>query len=172
VVSWDILTWPSGASEPGSCGETEMRRPAWMRCTALMLGLALLAWGPAWAQTDRNLAAMLNSGYEMLERGEVDQARKVYEEMLRRFPGNPVALNNLAAIMARKGNYQESLNLLNQALSGAKGYQVSVDRLCDQESVCTAFRVSPDNMVGGDLEDLIKSNILMIKMAIASPPRK
>jgi tetratricopeptide (TPR) repeat protein len=92
--------------------------------------------------------------------------------MVRRYPGNPVALNNLAAILARKGRYDEALTHLNQALGRAKGYRGMVDRVCDLESVCTAFRVSQDSMVGGDLEDLIKSNILMVKMASASPRRK
>jgi tetratricopeptide (TPR) repeat protein len=138
----------------------------------MLLGLALATWGPAWAQVAPDLAAQLNSGYEMLERGELDQAQKLYEEMVRRDPGNPVALNNLAAILAKKGRYDEALIHLNQALGRAKGYRGLVDRVCDLESVCTAFRVSQDSMVGGDLEDLIKSNILMVKMASASPPRK
>ena len=148
-----------------------MQRPA-VKLTAMLLGLALATWGPAWAQVAPDLAAQLNSGYEMLERGEIDQAQKLYEEMVRRDPGNPVALNNLAAILAKKGRYDEALIHLNQALGRAKGYRGLVDRVCDLESVCTAFRVSQDSMVGGDLEDLIKSNILMVKMASASPPRK
>ncbi|HEX9883958.1 MAG TPA: tetratricopeptide repeat protein [Desulfobaccales bacterium] len=148
-----------------------MQRPA-VKLTAMLLGLALATWGPAWAQVAPDLAAQLNSGYEMLERGELDQAQKLYEEMVRRDPGNPVALNNLAAILAKKGRYDEALIHLNQALGRAKGYRGLVDRVCDLESVCTAFRVSQDSMVGGDLEDLIKSNILMVKMASASPPRK
>jgi tetratricopeptide (TPR) repeat protein len=139
---------------------------------AMLLGLALATWSPAWAQVAPDLAAQLNSGYEMLERGELDQAQKLYEEMVRRDPGNPVALNNLAAILARKGRYDEALIHLNQALGRAKGYRGLVDRVCDLESVCTAFRVSQDSMVGGDLEDLIKSNILMVKMASASTRRK
>lgn len=148
-----------------------MQRPA-VKLTAMLLGLALATWSPAWAQVAPDLAAQLNSGYEMLERGELDQAQKLYEEMVRRDPGNPVALNNLAAILAKKGRYDEALIHLNQALGRAKGYRGLVDRVCDLESVCTAFRVSQDSMVGGDLEDLIKSNILMVKMASASPPRK
>jgi tetratricopeptide (TPR) repeat protein len=143
-----------------------------LKLTAIMLGLAWFMGGVGWAQTEGDLAARLNSGYEMLERGEIDRAQKVYEEMLRKYPGNPVALNNLAAILARKGNYEEALTVLNQALSRAKGYQVMVDRVCDLESVCTAVRVGRDHMVGGDLEDLIKSNILMVKMSSASPRRK
>jgi tetratricopeptide (TPR) repeat protein len=148
-----------------------MPRPT-LKLAAILLGLALVTWSPAWPQVAPDLAAQLNSGYEMLERGELDQAQRLYEEMVRRYPGNPVALNNLAAILARKGRYDEALAYLNQALGRAKGYRGLVDRVCDLESVCTAFRVSQDSMVGGDLEDLIKSNILMVKMASASPPRK
>jgi tetratricopeptide (TPR) repeat protein len=148
-----------------------MNRPV-LKLAALLLGLALAAAGPAGAQADRELAALLNSGYEMLERGETDRALKLYEDMVRQYPGNPVALNNLAAIKARKGRYEEALTLLTQALGRAQGYKVMVDRVCDLDSVCTAVRIGQDPMVGGDLEDLIKSNILMVKMAAASPRRR
>jgi tetratricopeptide (TPR) repeat protein len=148
-----------------------MRRPT-LKGLAILLGLACCLAGPALAQSGSDLAARLNSGYEMLEKGELDRARQLYEEMLRQDPGNPVALNNLAAILARKGNYEEALSLLNQALGRARGYRVLVDRVCDLESICSAVRVGRDNLVGGDLEDLIKSNILMVRMSAASPRRR
>jgi tetratricopeptide (TPR) repeat protein len=148
-----------------------MIKPA-LKCMAILLVLACCLAEPASAQSENDLAARLNSGYEMLEKGELDRARQLYEEMLHQYPGNPVALNNLAAILARQGNYEAALSLLNQALGRARGYLVLVDRVCDLESICTAVRVGRDNMVGGDLEDLIKSNILMVRMSAASPRRR
>jgi tetratricopeptide (TPR) repeat protein len=148
-----------------------MFKPA-LKCMAILLVLSCCLAGPALAQSENDLAARLNAGYEMLEKGELDRARQLYEEMLRQYPGNPVALNNLAAILARTGKHEEALRLLTEALGRARGYRVLVDRLCDLESVCTAVRVGRDNMVGGDLEDLIKSNILMVRMSAASPRRR
>ncbi len=139
---------------------------------AVLLGLGLIVGGAAWAQVTPDQAVSLNAGYELLEKGETAKAQRVYEEMLRKYPGNPVALNNLAAILAKKGRYGEALNYLDQALSRAKGYKVMVDRVCDIESICTVFRVSPNSMGGGDLEDLIKTNILMVKMAAATPGKR
>jgi tetratricopeptide (TPR) repeat protein len=148
-----------------------MLRPT-LKGLVILLGLACCLASPALAQSENDLAARLNSGYEMLEKGELDRARQLYKEMLRQYPGNPVALNNLAAILARQGNYEEALSLLNQALGRARGYRVLVDRVCDLESICSAVRVGRDNLVGGDLEDLIKSNILMVRMSAASPRRR
>jgi tetratricopeptide (TPR) repeat protein len=149
-----------------------MLRPA-LKYMALMLVLAgFFLAGAARAQSELDLAARLNTGYEMLEKGELDRARQLYEEMLRKYPGNPVALNNLAAILARRGKYEAALSLLTEALGRARGYRVRVDRVCDLESICSAARVAQDHMVGGDLEDLIRSNILMVRMAAASPRPK
>jgi tetratricopeptide (TPR) repeat protein len=100
-----------------------MFKPA-LKCMAILLVLACCLAGPALAQSENDLAARLNAGYEMLEKGELDRARQLYEEMLRQYPGNPVALNNLAAILARQGKYEEALRLLTEALDRARGYRV------------------------------------------------
>jgi Tfp pilus assembly protein PilF len=114
------------------------------------------------AKTD--LAAKINTGYDLLEQGRLDQARKVYEEILKKSPGHPIALNNLAAIACRQGKFQESLDLLNQALPRAKGYKITLNRVCS-DGVCAAYRLTTDQFGQDDLQDLIKANILMVQMA-------
>ncbi len=135
---------------------------------AIFLSLILGNAGPALAQMDSSVVKMLNSGYDLLEQGKYDQAQKLYEEMLRQHPGNPLALNNLAAIMSKKGQYDQALAYLKQALPRAEGLKVRVERVCDLDAVCTAYRLSDDVMGTEELVDLIKINMNMVGIAAAS----
>src|SRR5664280_2081375 len=91
--------------------------------TALLLALSLIAPGLIWAQGQAGVAGRLNAGYDWLEQGKFDQAQKVFEEVLRQDPGHPLALNNLAAIMVKQGNYDQAAACLKQALPRARGFK-------------------------------------------------
>lgn len=136
--------------------------------TALLLGAA-----GALAQTDAKNARMMVQGYDLLEAGKMVQAEEFYKEVLQKEPGNPLALNNLAAIMVKKQRYGEALGYLEQALPRAKDYQVRVNRVCDVEGVCLAFRPLEAEYGNQDLEPLIKLNMEMIRDKLkASQPAK
>jgi Tfp pilus assembly protein PilF len=140
------------------------------RLMFLLVTLGLLVPGLSRAQ---GLAQTMNQGYDLLEQGKIDQAQKVYEDVLRQDPGQPLALNNLAAIMVKKGNYDQALRYLNQALVRAKGQKVTFSRVCDVNGVCAAYRMSEDEFGSEDLEGVIKINMMMVQMArSASPKRK
>ena len=53
----------------------------------------------------------------------------------------------------------------NRALPRAKGYKITLNRVCNVDGVCAAYRQSTDRFGEDNLEDLIKSNILMVNMA-------
>jgi Flp pilus assembly protein TadD len=143
-----------------------MNRPL-IRLAALWLALLLAAPGLALAQGNTDVAAKINAGYDLLERGKFDQAQKIYEEILTKQPNHPIALNNLAAISCKQGKFEQALAQLNRALPQAKGYKITLNRVCSVDGVCAAFRQSTDNFGQENLEDLIKSNILMVQMAAA-----
>ena len=145
-----------------------MKRPL-IRLTALWLALLLAISGLALAQADGVLAQKINAGYDLLERGNFDQAQKIYEEILTKEPNHPIALNNLAAISCKQGKFEQALAQLNRALPQAKGYKITLNRICNVDGVCAAYRMSTDNFGQENLEDLIKSNILMVQMAAAGP---
>ncbi len=149
-----------------------MKRP-FIRLTTLWLALLLALPGLALAQADGVLAQKINAGYDLLERGKFDQAQKVYEEILQQQPGHPIALNNLAAISSKQGKFDQALAQLQRALPQARGFKITLNRVCNVDGVCAAFRQSTDNFGQENLEDLIKSNILMVQMAAAnrSPAR-
>ncbi len=140
---------------------------------AMVLWAALLLGSAgAWAQDGGRLTKMMVQSYDLLEAGQVDEAQKIYEQVLKEDPGNPLALNNLGAIMVKKGKDQEALSFLQQALPKAKGYKLKVNRVCVLNGVCLAFRPLQEVYGNQDLEPLIKLNIQMVKAKMAAPPAK
>ena len=135
----------------------------------LTISLLLTAAIPTLAQpANGGVAAKINAGYDLLERGQYDQAQKIYGEILQQQPNHPIALNNLAAISCKQGKFDQALAQLQRALPQAGGYKITLNRVCSVDGVCAAFRQSTDNFGQENLEDLIKSNILMVQMAAAS----
>jgi tetratricopeptide (TPR) repeat protein len=144
-----------------------MRQPA-LKVLILAMSLLLAAALPALGQDGGDLPGKINAGYDLLEQGKYDQAQKIYEAILKQQPDHPIALNNLAAISCRQGKFDQALGQLNRALAQAKGYKITLNRVCNVDGVCAAFRQSTDKFGQENLEDLIKSNILMVQMAAAN----
>jgi len=111
---------------------------------------------------------MLVQSYDLLEAGKLDQAKTIFQEILKMAPGNALALNNLAAVMVKEKKYPEALKFLEQALPQAQGQRVKVNRVCEAEGICLAFR--PAQQVYGDtpLQPLIRMNIEMVKARLAT----
>ena len=142
-----------------------MRRP-WLIMVAVSL---LLAWSSAaLAQGDAKITQMLVESYDLLEAGRLDQAKAIFRDILQRDPGNPLALNNLAAVMVKEKKYQEALHYLEQALSRAKGYKVRVNRVCAVDGLCLAFRPLQEVYGNQDLAPLVQLNIDMVKARLAT----
>jgi tetratricopeptide (TPR) repeat protein len=140
------------------------------RLFIILLALSFIAPGLARAQNQGAIAKMLNSGFNLLEAGNYNQAQKVYEGVLKKDPTQPLALNNLAAIMVKHGRYDEALKYLHRALPRAKGFRVAINRVCNIESVCAASLVTEKGFGTGDLDRVVRTNILMIKMAKSGKP--
>jgi tetratricopeptide (TPR) repeat protein len=115
---------------------------------------------------------LLQSGYELIESGKLEQAQKAYEELLRQDPGNPLALNNLAAIMVKQGHYGRALQYLKQALPRAGGQRVSLDRPCDVAGLCVAYRTTDSAFGSQDLTEMIKVNIIAVELAAAAAQKQ
>ncbi|MCX5890096.1 MAG: tetratricopeptide repeat protein [Deltaproteobacteria bacterium] len=144
-----------------------MRRPR-LTIMPLLLGL-LLAWsGSALAQGDAKITQMLVESYDLLEAGKLDQAKAVFRQILQLDSGNPVALNNLGAVMVKEKKYQEALHYLEQALPRARGYKEMVNRVCAVDGLCLAFRPLQEVYGDQDLEPLVQFNIDMVKARLAT----
>jgi tetratricopeptide (TPR) repeat protein len=143
-----------------------MYQKAW-RLILILAALSLVGPGLGRAQ-DSDVVRLLNSGFDLLEQGNYSQAQKVYEELLKRDPAHPLALNNLGAIMVKQGKYDQALDYLRRALPRAKGFKVAIDRVCNVDSVCAACRISEKQFGSEDLDGVVRSNILMVEMAKSS----
>ena len=143
-----------------------MQRQFWQIVVMVaVLGLALA--GPVWAQTDAGLTKMLVESYDLLEAGKLAEAEKIYEQILKQDPGNPLALNNLGAIKVKENQFPEALAYLSQALPRAQTYKLKVNRVCDMQGLCLAFR--PLEAVYGDqdLAPLVQLNLSLVTAKLA-----
>jgi tetratricopeptide (TPR) repeat protein len=148
-----------------------MKRKA-HRLIAILAALSCIAPGLGWAQGQGDAAGLMQKGYDLLEQGKFEQAREVYESLLKKDPGHPLALNNLAAIMVKQGKYDQAIAYLTQALPRASGFKVPLDRVCNLDGVCAARGISHDRFGSEDLEGVVKSNLLMVEMARSARPGK
>lgn len=150
-----------------------MKRTAVWLVMALV-GLAALGPQPAVAQVQDELTRQLVESYDLLEAGKLAQAKQLYLKILAKHPDNPLALNNLAVILVKEKDYQGALEQLEKALPKAKGYRVMVNKVCDVEGVCLAFRPLAVEYGNQPLEPLVRLNLLLIrgKLAGAGPSGK
>ena len=121
---------------------------------------------------NQDLRRSLVQSYDLLEAGKLAEAKQIYEEILEKYPNNPLALNNLGAIYVREKDYQRALNCLERALPRAQDYKMLVNRVCDVDGVCLAFRPTAVEYGNHDLEPLIAANIEMVKDRFAASQKK
>jgi tetratricopeptide (TPR) repeat protein len=147
-----------------------MKRPRrWRLGVFLVLALSLPGW--LWAQELDDLTQKLVRSYDLLEAGKLTQAKQLYQEILQEHPNNPLALNNLGALMVREKDYQGALNQLEKALPHARGYRVRVNKVCDVEGICLAFRPLALEYGDQDLEPLVRLNMELLKAKLAAEER-
>jgi len=141
-----------------------MQRQSW-QIVVVVAALALALAGPVWA--DAGLTKMLVESYDLLEAGKLAEAQKIYEQILKQDPGNPLALNNLGAIKVKENKFPEALAYLSQALDRARGYKIKVNRVCDMQGLCLAFRPLEAVYGNQDLAPLVQLNLSLVKAKLA-----
>jgi tetratricopeptide (TPR) repeat protein len=141
-----------------------MQRQSW-QIVVLVAALGLALAGPV--RADAGLTKMLVESYDLLEAGKLAEAQKIYEQILKQDPGNPLALNNLGAIKVKENKLPEALAFLAQALPRAQGYKLQVNKVCDMQGLCLAFR--PREAVYGnqDLAPLVQLNLNLVRGKLA-----
>jgi tetratricopeptide (TPR) repeat protein len=142
-----------------------MQRQSW-QVVVMVAALALALAGPVLA--DAGITKMLVKSYDLLEAGKLAEAQKIYAQILQQDPGNPVALNNLGAIKVKEHKYPEALSYLSQALDRAQGYKIQVNRVCDVEGICLAFRPLEAVYGNQDLAPLVQLNLSLVKAKVAA----
>jgi len=147
-----------------------------VKVICLVLALTLCGVGMAFAAKAKKAPAemdvnkMLLASFELMEKGKFDQAQKLLDKVLQQDPGNPLALNNLAAVMVKKKIFDKADTYLNQALPRAKGYMVQVNRVCQVGGICLAFKPVIGATGNQELAPLVMLNIDMVKQYMSSEP--
>ncbi len=152
-----------------------MKRTA-VKVLCLVLALVLCGVGMAFAakkakaEPEMDVTKMLMTSYDLMEKGKFDQAEKILDKVLQKDPGNPLALNNLAAIMVKKKKFDKADTYLNQSLPRAKGYMVQVNRVCQVGGICLAFKPVTAGTGNQELAPLVMLNIDMVKQYMSAEP--
>ena len=147
----------------------------WVTVLVIVLALSLLGLGTAFAakkkvEKEMDVGAMLIKSFDMIEKNKFKDADKMLDAILAKDPGNPLALNNKAAVMVKMNKFDKADTYLNQALPRAKGYMVGVNRVCQVGGICLAFKPVSGGTGNQDLEPLIKLNIDMVKQRMSADP--
>ncbi len=111
---------------------------------------------------------MLSRGYCLFIANKYKEAQTEFENVLKRDPGNPVALNNLAAVMVKMNKLDKADTYLKDAMPRAKGYMMLVNRVCGVQDICLA--IEPYKVGGGnqDLGELVAMNQRMVQAKMAA----
>ena len=148
----------------------------WVKVIAIVVALALCGAGAAFAQKAKkaekefDVGKALLDSYDLIEKQQYKKADVIIDKILAKDPGNPLALNNKAAIKVMEKKFDKADTYLNQALEKAKGYMVQVNRVCKVGGICSAYAPVAGGTGNQDLEPLIKMNIEMVKGYMTAGP--
>ena len=148
----------------------------WVKVIAIVVALALCGAGAAFAQKvkpvekEEGFGKALLDSYDLIEKKQYKEADALLDKVLAKDPGQPLALNNKAAIMVYEQKFDKADTYLNQALPRAKGYMVQVNRVCQVRGICIAFKPATGGTGNQELEPLIKLNIDMVKQYMSTEP--
>ncbi len=141
-----------------------------VKILCLVLALVLCGAVMAFAQKAKDVNAMLIESYDLLEQGKFDAAEKNLKAVLAQDPGNPLALNNMAAVMVKKKKFDKADTYLKQALPRAKGYMVQINRVCQVGGICLAFKPVVGSTGNQELAPLVMLNQDMVKQYMSAEP--
>ena len=150
----------------------------WVKVICITLALTLIGAGVALAQEKKakkgkeiDITSTLLKSFDLMQKQKYAEADKLLDKVLKQDPGNPLALNNKAAILAqKKEGLDKADTLLKEALPKAKGYMVQVNKVCKVGGLCSAFAPVIGTSGNEDLEPLIKNNIEMVKSMMEAGP--
>lgn len=145
------------------------------KITAIVVALVFCVSGLAFAQKKKaekelDVGKMLMLSFDQIEKKQYGKALKLLDQILAKDPGNPLALNNKAAVMVQQKKLDKADTYLKEALPKAKGYMVQINRVCTVGGICQAFKPVAGGVGNQDLEPLIKMNIEMVKQMMAQEP--
>ncbi len=120
------------------------------------------------AKITGSIESILSRGYCLFIAGKYKEAEKEFQLALQKDPGNPVALNDLAAVYVKENKLDKADTLLKEALPRAKGYKILVNRVCGVQDICLALEPYKVGSGNQDLGELVQMNINMVEAKMAA----
>jgi len=114
--SWGVVALQPGDSPANSDMETYVRAVADLEAVG-RTEAAAFGYESAVEHWPQNRIAWLGMGNTNYSLGRLELAHIAYSELLRIEPGNVVALNNLALVLAASGNVGDAMETVDKALS-------------------------------------------------------
>ena len=71
------------------------------------------------------IEAKYNYAFIQHSKGELEQAKKLYNEILKNTPNDPKTMNNLASILIDETNYTEAEKLLNKCIKDNPDFEIA-----------------------------------------------
>ena len=128
-------------------------------------GIILPPMNSVSAEDQSESGKMLKEIRDLVEKMKLGEAEEMLKEFLQTNPNNPAALNNMAAVMVNKKQYDRALDYLEKALSLAKGYTVRANQVCDITGKLKEFLPSDLGNWEMALTPVILNNINSVKAA-------
>jgi tetratricopeptide (TPR) repeat protein len=120
------------------------------------------------AKITGSVESILSRGYCLFIAGKYAEAEKEFKLALQKDPGNPIALNDLAAVNVKLNKLDKADTLLKEALPKAKGYMILVNRVCGVQDICLALEPYKVGSGNQDLGELVALNIKMVEAKMAA----
>ncbi len=120
------------------------------------------------AKITGDIESMLSRGYCLFIAGKYKEAEAEFQNVLKKDPGNPIALNDLAAVYVKENKLDKADTLLKEALPKAQGYKIYVNRVCGVQDICLAIEPYKVGTGNQDLGELVKMNLNMVEAKMAA----
>lgn len=156
-----------------------MRKPLRMAAIAWCMAAALgLMAAPALAQPksgalmQEDVFTPLSKGYDLMRQGKYEAAEYQFKAAMKSDEFNPFALNNLAALEEKKGNYKDAMAYLTEAGKFADRYRDKIEQTCFIGGLCAG--VKPIRQMGTEsaVAKVVTENLDKLQAKMKAMPAK
>jgi hypothetical protein len=134
----------------------------------LAFAMPVLAQPKGGALMKMDVFTPIAKGYDFIRDGKYEAAKFQFATAVKRDPGNPFALNNMAVLQEREGKLNDALANLMDATTHAEAYKDKVSQTCFVGGGCLA--VKPLRQAGStsSIAPIVQQNIAKLKAKIAA----
>jgi tetratricopeptide (TPR) repeat protein len=138
----------------------------------LCMALPVLAQPKSGALMTKDVFTPIAMGYTFVQEGKYAAAKHQFAIAVKRDPGNPFALNNMAVLEEREGKLNDALANLKDATTHANAYLDKVSQTCFAGGGCLAVKPLREAGATSSIAPVIQENIKKLEAKIAATGHK